>query len=155
MKIESPAFTYGSMIPARYTCDGKNISPALVFSDIPENARSLVLIVDDPDVPAAVRRDQNWDHWIVFNIPPEIRRIEEGTAPPGVSGSGTDGRFSYGGPCPPPQFEPRCHRYFFKLYALDSRLDLAEGATKIDIEAKMNGRVIDQAELVGVYERTL
>ena len=120
MKLASKAFAHGESIPAKYTCDGENISPPLEISDVPSEARSLVLIMDDPDVPRNIREDGMWDHWVVFNIPPTIGDIPEASAPEGTPGKGTSGDHGYFGPCPP----DREHRYFFKLYALDATLDL-------------------------------
>lgn len=154
LEITSTAFEHMGSIPSRYTCDGEDINPPLKIQNIPEGTQSLVLIAYDPDVPKQIRSDQNWDHWIVFNIPPDKTLIsendplEEGTA--GITSNNT---LTYGGPCPPKQFEPTEHRYFFKTYALDSRLDLQEGATRMDVEAEMNGHVLDFTELIGVYER--
>ncbi len=148
MKIISAKFENGGLIPAKYTCNGENISPPLEFVDVPEEAVSLVLIMDDPDVPVVVRDDGVWDHWVKFNIPPSIRMIEEGEEPEGVSGMGTGGNLGYYGPCPP----DRQHRYFFKLYALDTKLDLPEGVTKKEVENAMAEHIIDQAELIGLYE---
>jgi Raf kinase inhibitor-like YbhB/YbcL family protein len=144
MKLTSPAFEHNGMIPAEYTCDGSDASPELRIADIPENAQSLVLINDDPDAPVGT-----WDHWIVFNMPPDTGVIGKGQGPSGTGGKNSWGRTGYGGPCPP----SGTHRYFFKLYALDSELDLAEGASKKEIERAMEGHVITEAELIGLYKR--
>ncbi len=144
MKITSPAFQHGEEIPSEYTCDSSDISPELNIEGVPENAKSLVLINDDPDAPG-----RTWDHWIVFNIPAHVTKIEKGKEPEGVAGANGWGRTGYGGPCPP----SGTHRYFFKLYALDTYLDLKEGSTKEVIEAAMAGHIIDSAELMGTYER--
>ena len=120
MRLTSKAFAEGTLIPSIYTCEGKGINPPLEFHNVPANAHSLVLIMDDPDVPASVRADQMWDHWVVFNIPPETKQFSEHATPPGVQGKNTGGQNKYQGPCPP----DREHRYFFKLYALDTMLDL-------------------------------
>lgn len=149
MTIQSSAFENGASIPARYTCDGANTNPPLTFSDIPKDAKSLVLIMDDPDVPKNIRPDGMWDHWVVFNMPPDTREIGEGERAPGVHGKNTGGKNEYGGPCPP----DREHRYFFKLYALDILLDFSEGASKKDGEQTMEGHVIGKAELMGTYNR--
>lgn len=149
MMLSSPAFEQGKKIPSRYTCDGNNTNPELLISQIPPHAKSLVLIMDDPDVPPSVRKDQMWDHWVVFNIPPETSRIEEDSQPPGIAGRNTEGGLEYQGPCPP----DRQHRYFFKLYALDTLLSLPEGATKKQLEAAMHNHILAQAELMGIYER--
>lgn len=149
MKLTSPAFSHGKIIPSLYTCEGKNISPPLHISDVPSQAKSLVLICDDPDVPKRLRPDGIFDHWVLFNIPPTIHTIEENRPPPGIHGKNTNNQNSYYGPCPP----DREHRYFFKLYALDRMLSLKEGATKPEVEAAMQGHIIAQAELMGRYEK--
>lgn len=149
MKLTSPAFEHGGKIPSKYTCDGENINPPLAISDVPPGTGSLVLIMDDPDVPKHLRADGMWDHWVVFNIPATIREIGEGKEPEGTSGVGTSGNVEYSGPCPP----DREHRYFFKLYALDTELDLPEKATKGQVEKAMEGHVIEKTELMGRYER--
>ena len=153
MQITSPAFENGERIPAKYTCEGDRLlSPELAINDVPEAAQTLALIMDDPDVPKALRPDGNFTHWVLFNILPETALIPEGgtLGTPGVNGTGDTG---YRGPCPPPDYEPKTHRYLFKLYALDTRLDLPEGATKEDVEAAMEDRILATAELVGTYSR--
>lgn len=152
MKLTSAAFKHDATIPSKYTCDGKNVSPPLRVWDVPSEARSLVLIVEDPDVPAAVLPARMWNHWVLFNIPPHIGSIPEGGSA-GVRGKGS-AKVGYSGPCPPPQYEPREHRYFFKLLALDIDLPLSEGATKQEVEAAMDGHVLAKAELMGRYART-
>lgn len=149
MKLTSPVFQHEGNIPQKYTCDGANINPPLVISDVPPNTKSLVLILDDPDVPVHIRSDQMWDHWIVFNIPAQTREIAEGKEPQGIHGLGTGNNTKYYGPCPP----DREHRYFFKLYALDSLLTLPERSTKKQVEQAMQGHVIEKTELMGVYGR--
>ena len=149
MKLTSPAFEHGGKISSKYTCDGENINPPLAISDVPPGAGSLVLIMDDPDVPKHVRADGMWDHWVVFNIPATLRDIGEGKEPEGTHGVGTGGNVNYAGPCPP----DREHRYFFKLYALDTELNLPEKATKGQVEKAMEGHVIEKTELMGRYER--
>lgn len=149
MELKSKAFEHEGKIPAKYTCDGENISPPLTFLAVPEAAESLVLIMDDPDVPRHLREDGMWDHWVVFNIPSDTGEVKEGEEPGGTHGMGTAENLNYFGPCPP----DREHRYFFKLYALDRKLDLSEKATKQEVEKAMEGAIIDQAELMGRYER--
>jgi hypothetical protein len=149
MKIKSPAFQDGEKIPSLYTCEGKNINPPLAFSDVPTNAKSLVLILDDPDVPAFVRQDQMYDHWVVFNIPPATKVFEEHKTPPGLQGKNTSGKNQYIGPCPP----DREHRYFFKLYALDMLLHLSTGASKKEVEKAMEGHILASSTLIGRYEK--
>lgn len=123
MQLTSTAFTNNEAIPSKYTCDGEDVNPPLTIAGMPEGTQSLVLIMDDPDVPVSVREDGVWDHWVVFNIPPDTTEISEGREPRGVHGKGTSGNLKYHGPCP-----PDCeHRYFFKLYALDVELDLPGG----------------------------
>jgi len=145
MKITSTTFLQGEPIPTTYTCDGENINPPLHFSDVPNEAVTLALIVDDPDAPG-----NTWVHWVVWNIAPDTRAIGEGEAPGRCTeGTTSFGRLGYGGPCP----HSGTHRYFFKLYALDTELALPAGHTKEDIEAAMAGHVIEQAELMGTYAR--
>lgn len=149
MKLTSSAFENNAKIPFKYTCDGQNINPPLRISEVPDEAKSLVLIMDDPDVPKRLKADGMWDHWIVFNIPPTVTEIPEGTEPPGIHCLGTSENLHYFGPCPP----DREHRYFFKLYALDTELDLNPKATKKDVEERMKGHILAQTELIGRYER--
>ena len=149
MKLTSTAFEHGGKIPSKHTCDGENSNPPLTIADVPSGAKSLVLIMDDPDVPKTIRADGMWDHWVVFNIPPHLREIKEGEEPEGVPGTGTGGNEDYFGPCPP----DREHRYFFKLYALDTKLDLPGKASKRQVEAAMEGHIVAQAELMGRYKR--
>ncbi len=143
MKITSPAFTHNAMIPQKYTCQGKDISPPLAISNIPEGAVSLALVIDDPDAPG-----RTWDHWIIWNIKP-TGEIKEDSAP-GTQGKNSWGRQDYGGPCPP----SGTHRYFFKLYAIDTEMDLPAGATKATLEAAMKGHILEQAELIGLYQKS-
>ncbi|MBU4480339.1 YbhB/YbcL family Raf kinase inhibitor-like protein [Patescibacteria group bacterium] len=149
LQITSSAFQDNQTIPVKYTCDvAENTNPPLKISGITEGAKSLVLIMDDPDAPAGI-----WDHWVKFNIPVSGSEfnIEEGIEPVGISGVGTSGNSGYSGPCPP----DREHRYFFKVYSLDEMLDLSEGATKNEIEKAMEGHILQQGELVGLYIRPL
>lgn len=149
MKLTSPAFEHGGKIPSTYTCDGKNINPPLIISDVPAGTATLTLVMDDPDVPKHLRADGMWDHWIVFNISPRTHTVREGEEPSGAHGVGTGGDVKYQGPCPP----DREHRYFFKLYALDIELDVPEKATKQQLEEAMEGHIIEKAELMGRYTR--
>ncbi len=149
MKITSPAFQEGGHIPSLYTCEGKNSWPALEFHNVPPNTQSLVLIMDDPDVPASIRPDQMYDHWVVFNIPADTDCIEESGPIPGIQGKSTNGHNAYVGPCPP--FGE--HRYFFKLYALNTLLKLSSGATKKEVEHAMKGHILAEARLMGRYEK--
>lgn len=147
MQLASSAFTHEQSIPQKYSCDGNNSSPPLSISDIPLGAQSLALIMYDPDAPNATH---NFDHWIVFNISPTMKTFEEGKNPGGVLGQNGRGQNAYTGPCPP----DREHRYFFKLYALDTMLNLPTGANRQQVEAALQGHVLAQAELMGKYERT-
>lgn len=149
MKITSSAFHDHERIPVRYTCDGGDIIPPLAISDVPKDAKSLALVMDDPDVPPWARADRNWDHWVVWNIPPGVTAIDEGKAPKGVVGKNSWGRNDYGGPSPP----DREHRYFFKLFALDTTLDLPESAGKPELLKAIEGHVVAKTELVGRYDR--
>jgi len=145
MKIESPAFKNDKLIPPKYTCDGEDINPALIISDVPQNAKSMVLIVDDPDAPAGT-----WIHWTVWNIDPEVREIPENSCPrDGIEGITDSGKSRYGGPCPP----SGTHRYFFKIYALSTLLNLGNSARSTDIEREMEGNILARAQLVGLYRR--
>ena len=155
MKLSS-VFDNNKWIPERYTCDGQNINPKLIIEGVPEEAKSLVLIVDDPDIPNEVKekmRIKIFDHWVLFNIPPDIDKIEEDSFV-GIQGKNSKEENKYTGPCPPPKFEPKVHRYFFKLYALNKTLDLNSNANKFDVENAMKNHIIDKVELVGVYSRS-
>lgn len=150
MKLTSQAFKDQGIIPSKYTCEGMNINPPLEFSEVPIEAKSLVLIMDDPDVPSEVRPDRMYDHWVLFNIPPAIRNLEEGAKlPPGIQGKNTAGKSQYTGPCPP----DREHRYFFKLYALDVELPLPMGSTKKEVERAMKKHILSECTLIGRYEK--
>ncbi|MBI3634409.1 MAG: YbhB/YbcL family Raf kinase inhibitor-like protein [Candidatus Yonathbacteria bacterium] len=143
LTITSPAFEMNGSIPSRFTCDGDNISPALNFSNIPEGTQSFALTMEDPDVPKTVRADGMWNHLLVWNIPPQTTRIEEGKNPPGIVGANTGGKMLYAGPCPP----DREHRYIFTLYALDSLLSLPNSATKEELFQEISPHLIEQAKL--------
>jgi hypothetical protein len=140
--VTSPAFYHNQMIPRKYTCDGEDVNPALKIENVPEQAKSLVLIVDDPDAPMGT-----WDHWIVWNIP-RTSEVGEDTVP-GVEGLNSFGKHSYGGPCPP----SGTHRYFFKVYALDTLLNIASNSKKKDVEKAMKDHVLSKGEFVGLYSR--
>jgi len=153
MQLTSSAFQHNESIPSQYTCDGDGTkNPPLSISDVPEEALSLVLIMDDPDVPKQIKEDGVFDHWILFNIPRETTEIPEGVSV-GILGVNGAGNNSYTGPCPPPQYEPSEHRYFFKLYALDTNLELKEGAAKQEVLNSMQNHIIAETELVGKYKR--
>ncbi len=156
MELTSTAFTHNGLIPSKYTCDATNTSVPLSIHTVPVEAKSLVLIATDPDIPEVFKKERGiemFDHWTVFNIPPGTAEIEEGIEPPGVLGNNGRGEKKYTGPCPPPQYEPSEHRYFFKLSALDVMLNLEEGASREEVENAMEGHVLIEAELVGRYKR--
>lgn len=149
MKLKSAAFQEGGKIPSKYSCQGDNISPPLSISEVPPDAKSLVLLMDDPDVPHSIRSDRMWDHWVIYDMPPMTKEIAEGATPPGIQGKNTAGSSSYMGPCPP----DREHRYFFKLYALNVKLSLSPGATKAQVEKAMEGHILAKCRLMGRYEK--
>jgi len=150
MKITSTAFIGQAMIPSAYTCDGVNQSPALTWTGDPKETKSFVLINDDPDAPRG-----EWVHWILFNIPPGVHALKEAFLyrnkpyPEMLAGRNDFGNLEYGGPCPP----SGTHRYFFKIYALDSMLALPEGVTKNQLLQAMEGHILGKGELVGLYRR--
>ncbi len=145
MKIESQAFKHMEQIPIEYTCDGIGINPPLAFSGIPENAKSLALIVDDPDAPSG-----DFVHWVLWNISSQTAHITGGSTPSGATvGRNSVVQAKYQSPCPPSGI----HRYFFKLYALDIMLDLSAAAGKPEVLMMMEGHIIEKAELVGKYGR--
>jgi hypothetical protein len=154
MKLRSTAFEQGREIPARYTCEGQDVSPPLAWSEIPSGAKTLALIVDDPDAPDPAKPQRTYVHWVVYNIPVSARSLKEnaskGEMPKGaVQGKNDWGKAEYGGPCPP----IGRHRYFFKLYALDIDLTALASATKSDVEREMTGHVLASAELIGTYKK--
>jgi len=144
MKITSSAFQEGGNIPSKFSCDGGNTSPPLQISNVPPEAKSLVLIVDDPDAPSGL-----FTHWAVWNISPQTNTVAEGSTPKGVQGTNDFGRSGYGGPCPPYGM----HRYYFKIFALDRELDLPFGAKRSQLDAALKGHAIAQGELMGRYSR--
>lgn len=155
LSLTSTAFANGASIPSQYTCDAENVSPPLAWSGAPVGTVSLVLIMDDPDIPSVFKEQRgidSFDHWTLFNIPPEATSIAQATTV-GELGANGAGQNAYTGPCPPREYEPSEHRYFFRLFALDAMLDLPPGATKSDVLAAMEGHIIVQAELVGRYKR--
>lgn len=150
MKIVSSAFASAQPIPQKYTCDGPDVSPALSWSDVPQGTKSFALIADDPDAPMGT-----WVHWVIFNLPAQTNFLPEGVAKTdsaagAIQGRNDFGKVGYGGPCPP---AGKPHRYFFKLYALDTTLALRAGAKKQDVEKAMQGHALGQAELMGTYQR--
>lgn len=157
LTVTSEAFEQNGTIPQKYTCDGENISPMLSIGDVPAEAQSLVLVMDDPDIPAEITAQRGievFDHWVVFNISPDVTRVEEGSEPAGVAGVNSAGNTGYTGPCPPSQYEPTEHRYIFTVYALDTELALSAGASKQEVLDAMDGHVLAQGELLGKYERS-
>lgn len=147
IEVTSTAFNDGQAIPSRYTCDGQDISPALAWRNVPAGAASLVLIMDDPDAPRG-----NWVHWVIFNMPTDVTGLPEASdaVPSGATeGNNSWKRTGYGGPCPP----SGTHRYFFKLYAVDTLLDLSSGVTRGQVERAMEGHILDWGELMGTYTR--
>ncbi len=150
MQLTSAAFQEGADIPSKYTCDDKDISPALAWSGVPEGTRTLALICDDPDAPMGT-----WVHWVAFNIPVTRTGIASGEASAALAADGivegltSFGRTGYGGPCPP----SGTHRYYFKLLALDTALALDSGATKASLTAAMEGHILARAQLMGRYSR--
>ncbi|NNM82866.1 MAG: YbhB/YbcL family Raf kinase inhibitor-like protein [Burkholderiales bacterium] len=150
MMLTSPSFSSEGRIPAKHTCDGQDLAPTLEISGVPENAKSLVMIVDDPDAPDPAHPRVDWVHWVLYNIPPGTRRIAEGTMPEGSRSGLNDWKEAgYRGPCPPVGI----HRYFFRLYALDRPLPDLGRVTKSELEAAMRGHVLAHAELMGRYGR--
>ncbi|PYK12407.1 MAG: YbhB/YbcL family Raf kinase inhibitor-like protein [Verrucomicrobia bacterium] len=144
MKITSSAFQQGGNIPPKFTCDGGDTSPPLQIAEVPSGAKSLALVVDDPDAPSGL-----FTHWMVWNISPQTNAISEGSAPKGVQGKNDFGKTAYGGPCPP----SGTHRYYFRLFALDRELDLPAGTKRVQLDAAMKGHLIGQAELMGRYSK--
>jgi Raf kinase inhibitor-like YbhB/YbcL family protein len=163
LKLQSSAFTEDSMIPKTFTCDGSNHSPALSWSGVPDSARSLALICDDPDAPAGT-----WSHWVAFNLPAGLKGLKEavppdetipktfmegppsgGEDPAAKQGKNDFGKTGYGGPCPP----SGTHRYFFRLYALSSQIELNSSATRADVLGAIQGRIVAEGRLMGKYKR--
>jgi Raf kinase inhibitor-like YbhB/YbcL family protein len=145
LTVSSPVFKDNGTIPSKYTCDGADINPPLVIEHVPDGVKSLALIVDDPDAPAGT-----WVHWVLWNVHPGTREIKENSVPKGaLQGLNDFRKQQYGGPCPP----SGTHRYFFKLYALDTILTLSPRTTKTELEESMKGYVIEKAHITGLYKR--
>jgi hypothetical protein len=144
MKITSSAFQEGGNIPSKFTCDGGDTSPPLQIAEVPSGAKSLALVVDDPDAPSGL-----FTHWMVWNISPQDNTIAQGSTPKGVHGTNDFGKPGYGGPCPP----SGTHRYHFKIFALDRELELPAGTKRSQLDAAMKGHVIAQGELMARYSR--
>ena len=154
LTLTSSAFAQNGAIPAKYTCDGDDTSPPLAWSGVPAGAKSLALIVDDPDAPDPAAPKRVWVHWVVYNLPPGDGSLPEGASGGQLPGGAVEGtndwpRLGYGGPCPP----VGRHRYFFKLYALDTALPDSGRATKAELERAMKGHILEQTELMGTYQR--
>jgi hypothetical protein len=150
IRLTSKSFADGDMIPIRFTCNGEDVSPPLEWSGVPPNARSLALVMDDPDAPMGT-----WVHWVLYNIPPGTSSLAEGiptgeTTLVGTQGKNDSRRSGYSGPCPP---RGMAHRYYFKLYALDSDLKLPPGLRKSDLEKAIQGHILAQGQLIGRYAR--
>jgi Raf kinase inhibitor-like YbhB/YbcL family protein len=151
LQISSTAFATGEMIPKKFTCDGSDISPKLNWNEPPAKTQSFALIMDDPDAPVGT-----WVHWVLFDLPADTKELAEGVAKQEQLSNGARqgrndfGKVGYGGPCPPPG---KPHRYFFKLYALDAKLNLKAGASKADVERAMQGHILAQGELIARYGR--
>ncbi len=155
LKLTSAAFNHNGEIPKRYTCQGQDVSVPLAWSEIPAGTKSLVLIVDDPDAPDPKAPKMTWVHWVLYNIPPGTTSLAEDVKPPALPAGTLEGfndwkRTGYGGPCPP----IGRHRYFHKLYALDTVLPAMENPTKADLEQAMKGHVLGNTELIGTYQKS-
>jgi len=148
--VTSSAFKDGEMIPVKYTCDGDDMSPPLEWAGLPKGTKSIAMISDDPDAPRGT-----WVHWVIFNMPPDSMGLPEGVPPDkvldngAIQGMNDSDQIGYGGPCPP----GGVHRYFFKVYALDAKIPLGPGATKLDLEEAMRGHILSQAQIMGRYKR--
>lgn len=152
LTLTSPAFAHQAEIPAKYTCEGSDISPPLAWSGVPAGTQSLALIADDPDAPDPAAPKTTWVHWLLYNLPPTTKGLQEAVRvlPPGtLEGLSDWRRTGYGGPCPP----IGRHRYFFKLYALDSPLPDLGKPTKAKLEQALAGHILAQAELIGTYQK--
>lgn len=155
LSITSPSFTHNGPIPSKFTCEGEDISPALAWSGVPNGTRSLVLIVDDPDAPDPAAPKMTWVHWILYNLPPTVTGLTEGVKPENLpegtqQGLNSWGRQGYGGPCPP----IGTHRYFHKLYALDTELTGLNTPDKDRLEKAMTDHILARGELIGTYRKT-
>jgi Raf kinase inhibitor-like YbhB/YbcL family protein len=154
LTLTSPSFTHGGAIPRQFTCQGRDVAPKLEWADVPKGARSLALIVDDPDAPDPSKPQRTWVHWVLYNIPVSASGLPEAATHEHLPGGAREGlndwrRKGYGGPCPP----IGRHRYFFKLYALDTVLEGLTHPTKAELEKAMDGHVLAKAELIGTYAK--
>ncbi len=145
IQVTSTAFSEASTIPKKHTCDGQDVSPQLSWSGVPEGTKSLVLIMDDPDAPVGT-----FVHWVLYDLPPDVKELPEGVQGVGVQGVNDFRRTGYNGPCPP---RGPAHRYYFKVYALDTTLGLKAGARKADVEKAMQGHILAWGQLMGKYGR--
>lgn len=157
LALSSPAFTDGEIIPAKYTCDGnREFSPPLTIGGVPEGTKTLALLMDDPDISQFAKKSggiEAFDHWVLYNIPPDTKEIREGAAP-GIAGLNTAGGIGYAGPCPPPQYEPKEHRYIFTLYALSGELRFDVPPTKQQVLDAIRPLTLAAATLTGRYSRS-
>jgi hypothetical protein len=150
LRVTSPGFGEGEIIPKRYTCEGEDVSPSFKWKGVPEGAKSLALICEDPDAPGGM-----WVHWVIFNLPAAMEGLASGVSAEEIVGRGARygvndfGVSGYRGPCPP----GGAHRYYFRLYALDTELDLASGATRGQLLQAMEGHVVAEGHIMGIYER--
>lgn len=154
--LTSSVFVDGETIPQKYSCDGDNVNPPLSISGVPEGTQSLVLVMDDPDIPQVFKDERgidSFDHWVVYAIDPTTSEIEEGKVfgAHGVNGRGAE---TYTGPCPPPEYEPTTHRYIFTLYALSGTLNFITTPTKADVLTAIEAMIIEKTQLIGVYDRS-
>lgn len=155
LSLSSDAFADGARIPAKYTCDGENINPSLKISNIPEGTKSFVLVMDDPDIPQAIKESrgiEKFNHWVLYNIPSDVTAIGEGAAV-GSAGQNSAGDTTYRGPCPPPDMEPPEHRYVFRLYALPNELNFVKTPTLDEVETAAMSSATESAVLTGLYRR--
>lgn len=155
LSLTSPVFNEGEMIPQKYTCDGDNVNPPLVIANIPEGTQSLVLVMDDPDIPSEIKEKmgiEKFNHWSVYNLPATTIEISEASEI-GSTGLNTPSKEAYTGPCPPTEYEPTTHRYVFRLYALSGQLNFIKTPTLDEIETASQGIMLEKAELTGLYSR--
>lgn len=155
LSLSSPAFEHNGKIPSKFTCDGEGVNPSLEISGVPEGTETLVLVMDDPDIPQAVKDAQGiekFDHWVVYNLEADTTSISEGTDV-GSTGLNSVGKNAYYPPCPPPQYEPTEHRYIFRLYAIRGQLNFIAVPSLDEVEAAAQGSMIEKTELIGRYAR--
>ena len=154
LTVSSPDFAPGESIPQKFTCDGAQVNPTISIAGVPSSTKSIAFIMDDPDVPKAVKSDGVFDHWTLYNIPASGSSVvirEASTV--GTVGQNGTGKSGYVGPCPPREYEPSEHRYFFRAYALDVELSLAAGASKAEVLKSIEGHILAEGELMGRYKR--